>query len=250
MKHVDVDAVAEDAFGLAEDYPPFASSWHSHARHQILFSAKGTLLFSTSERRWTLPPERAAWIPAGTKHKVESKSGVELRTVYVKPKLLAGPRDCRVFAVTPLAREMFVHSPNVKPGSRTAFFEALAALAKEWLEDEQPYYLPAAKSDALARALRYVEENLEAATISGAAKAARLSERTLARRFEEETQSTFRDYLQGARMMKAMDLLARPNATVSTVAHEVGFASIGAFSSAFTARCGETPSAYRARTKS
>ena len=52
---------------------------------------------------------------------------------------------------------------------------------------------------------------------------------------------------RAARMMRAMELLAEPRASVSATAYAVGFASLGAFTTAFTERCGETPSAYRAR---
>jgi AraC-like DNA-binding protein len=47
--------------------------------------------------------------------------------------------------------------------------------------------------------------------------------------------------------MRAMERLSKPGASVTTVAYEVGFQSLGAFTTAFTERCGETPSAYRSR---
>jgi AraC-like DNA-binding protein len=48
-------------------------------------------------------------------------------------------------------------------------------------------------------------------------------------------------------MMRAMELLAKPRASVSATAYAVGFQSASAFATAFTERCGETPSEYRAR---
>lgn len=254
--HVDVDATADEGFGLDEEHPPFSSRWHAHTKHQILFAAQGTLTLATEERRWTLPPERAAWIHAGTRHMAESKTGVSLRTVYLAPELTSeAPLSACVFAVTPLAREMLLHAMRWGPrapvaasnATRDAFFRALAGLAAEWVTAERPYYLPAAKTEALARALRWIDGHLVDANVEGAAAAAHLAVRTLARRFEEETGTTFRAYLQAARMMRAMELLSKPGASVTTVAYDVGFKSLGAFTTAFTERCGETPSTYRSR---
>ena len=110
-----------------------------------------------------------------------------------------------------------------------------------------PFYLPEAKTPELARAMAWIGEHLEDATIEGAAEAAHVSVRTLSRRFDEEAREGFRSYLQSARMMRAMELLAAPRASVSAVAYAVGFRSLGAFTTAFTERTGETPSAYRTR---
>lgn len=262
---IDVDRVSAPGFGLAEDYAPFTGDWHAHDRHQILFAARGTLLLTTGDQRWTLPPERAAWIAKGVRHRTDSTTGVELRTVYLAPKLVsAAPKTVRVFAVTPLAREMLLYAMRWSEAGTRAYagvadkdvadgevaelyFRTLGALATEWIADERPYFLPVAKSAALARATAWIDASLGDATVERAAAAAKVSVRTLSRRFEEEMQTSFRAYLQGARMMRAMELLLERDASVSATAHAVGFQSLGAFTTAFTERCGETPSAYRAR---
>lgn len=256
---VDVDACPDEAFGLAEGHGAFTSEWHAHRKHQLLYAAHGSMCLVAGGKRWTLPPQRAAWIGAGTSHRVSSSTGIALRTVYFSEALAAGVPaiDCRVFAATPLAREMIVHAGRYAasiPGerkatdaTRDAFFRALVALCSEWIVAEQPYYLPEPKTSELVRATSWIEAHLADATVEGAAAAARVSVRTLARRFEQETLMSFRAYLQAARMMRAMELLAEPGATVSATAYAVGFKSIGAFTAAFTERCGETPSAYRAR---
>jgi AraC-like DNA-binding protein len=252
---IDVDKAATPAFGLAEDYEPFSGDWHAHDRHQLLFAAKGTLVLTTEDQRWILPPERAAWIGRKVRHRAESTTGVELRTVDLASSLVGrdAPKTVRVFGVTPLAREMLLFAMRWGSHDREytaladTYFRALGALAREWIADERPYYLPVAKSAALAKATAWTDAHLAEATVDRAAAAAKLSVRTLSRRFEEEMHTSFRAYLQGARMMRAMELLARRDASVSSTAHAVGFQSLGAFTTAFTERCGETPSAYRAR---
>jgi AraC-like DNA-binding protein len=252
---VDVDAVLDEAFAIAEDLDTFSSDEHQHDKHQLLYAASGTMTLATEHQRWLLPPQRAAWIAAGTPHVVASSTGIELRTIYFAKPLVAKHRGCTVFGVTALAREMILHAMRWSPSrpplkedrTRTAFFRALAGLALEWMDDAGPYVLPRAKTEELARALRYIDDNVAEATVEGAAAAARVSVRTLSRRFEEETQTTFRSYLQAARMLRAMELLARPRASISATAYSVGFQSAAAFATAFQDRCGETPSEYRAR---
>jgi AraC-like DNA-binding protein len=252
---VDVDAAKAWAFGLAEDFGPFVSPEHSHDKHQLLFCARGTMQVSAGSKVVILPPQRAAWIPAGTPHRVSSTTGIELRTVYLaRDKVQRRERHgCTVFAVTPLAREMLLYA--MRWGARTtgheaahqAFFEALVALLDEWLAAAQPYFLPEAKSPEVERALAWIRARLADATVQAAARVAGMSVRTLSRRLEHELELNFRGYLQSARMMRAMELLSDPGASVTRTAFDVGFRSLGAFTSAFAARCGETPSEYRAR---
>jgi AraC-like DNA-binding protein len=252
---VDVDEVADEAFGLAEDHEPFGARVHAHRKHQILYAAKGTMTLSALGRRWTLPPQRAAFLPAGVEHAAASATGIELRTVYLAPSAMAGaPRGVAVFGVTPLAREMMLHAMRWAPGgkgdaARGPFFRALAALALEWMRDERPYHLPEAKTEELARATEWIADHLADATVERAAKAGHVSVRTLSRRFEEELGMPFRAYLQSARMLAALELLAKPRSSISATAYAVGFQSVAAFTTAFHARIGETPSEYRARSR-
>jgi AraC-like DNA-binding protein len=50
-----------------------------------------------------------------------------------------------------------------------------------------------------------------------------------------------------ARLDRAKQLLAAGNHSVTDVCLEVGFSSVGTFSSLFTSRLGETPSSFRRR---
>jgi AraC-like DNA-binding protein len=263
---IDVDATPDDAFALTERYPPFAGEWHAHAKHQLCFAASGTAVLTVEDTRWLLPPHRAAWIPAKTRHRLGSATGIALHAVYLAPPLVPLPRsrelsDCRVFTVTPLAREMLVFATRWGPTrgalpsspdtrTRQAFFVALAGLAAEWMRGDRLPGLPVARTPELERASAYVAKHLAEATVGSTAKAAGMSVRTLSRRFDAEVHMSFRTYLQIARVQRALELLALPRASVAQVGYEVGFSSPSAFATAFSSRCGETPSAYVARVRS
>lgn len=264
---VDVDALDVPAFGLADDVTPFRGDVHAHRKHQILYADAGVLHLEAGGAHWVLPPQRAAFIAARAAHRAYAAGPVALRTVYLSPRLTRAPLpggdapgearvDCRVFAVTPLAREMILHAMRWGPdhGGRDAaaslFFRTLGALCREWAAEPLPFRLPVARSVEIERAMRFAHERLgERPGLDDAARAARTSARTLSRRFAEEARMTWSEYLSTARMLRAMEMLAGGGARVTDVAVAVGFDSLGAFTRAFAAFTGERPKDYRARAR-
>jgi AraC-like DNA-binding protein len=55
------------------------------------------------------------------------------------------------------------------------------------------------------------------------------------------------EYVSRRRIERAQDLLRNTNLTVTEVCHQVGFTSLGSFSSRFRAVVGETPSEFQRR---
>ncbi|MGA9520541.1 MAG: helix-turn-helix transcriptional regulator, partial [Myxococcaceae bacterium] len=251
-----VDAAPASAFCLADELIPFTSEWHSHRKHQLLYSVRGALRLEMESGQWLLPPQRAAWIRAGARHRVSSGQPASLRTVYLSSRKfrVPGRADCQVFILTPLAREMILHStrwgPERSPKDRRAevFFTAMAELLAEWTEQSRPWRLPRAKSAELQRAMDFTLEHLDESELSIAevSRSSGLSERTLARRFQEEAQTSWRAFLHDARMLRAMELLAEGE-RVTQAAFAVGFESLAAFSHGFHAFTGERPKDFRRR---
>jgi AraC-like DNA-binding protein/mannose-6-phosphate isomerase-like protein (cupin superfamily) len=250
---IDVDRVAAPCFGLAVDVTAMDSGWHAHARHQLLYAARGSMQLWVDDAQWLLPPGRAAWIPARARHRVAA-SALQLRTVYLHPRRVPGAlRHAVVLAASPLCREMILHAMRFGPShvpdrTASAFFGALAALCAEWTAAAAPLRLPVARTPELRRAMQWTLSHVaERPRASQAARAAGLSTRTLARRFAEETGTTWRRFLHDARMLEAMRRLGEPGTRVGDVAAALGFQSQGAFTHAFTAFAGETPRRYVAR---
>jgi AraC-like DNA-binding protein/mannose-6-phosphate isomerase-like protein (cupin superfamily) len=258
---VDVDGAPAPSFGLADEFGAGETGWHAHNRHQILYAMSGALHLEVARAQWLLPPQRAAFIPAGASHRVRCRTRVVLRTAYLQPDeslaALAG-RDCCVFTVTPLARELLVNAvrwgprwnQDVLPDEAVvvrSYFTTLALLAREWIRADVALCLPRPRSPDLARACDHVLAHLDSASMAQAARAAGVSERTLARRFQHETEMSWRAFLRTARILRAMELLAQPGTNVTETALAVGFENLGAFSKSFRVMTGETPSAYQRR---
>jgi AraC-like DNA-binding protein len=101
----------------------------------------------------------------------------------------------------------------------------------------------------IVRALRDVFLNpggLGEADVAGAARALGVSERTLQRRLAEAGTS-FQEELATVRLEEARRRMLDTDASLTTIALDVGCASLSHFSALFRKTAGESPSAWRAR---
>jgi len=237
----------------AYDATDVTSAWHVHDLHQIEYAIEGFAQVETATARYLLPPQRAAWIPAGLAHKTTLKS-VRTVAVFLDPAMITGKSErARILSVRPVLREMIAYGARW-PVSRSAsdevadsFFDTLAILVARWLDDDEvALHLPASADPIVAAAMRYTDEHLGSATLPAVCAAVAVSERTLRRRFAHAGIS-WRQYQLRSRLLHAMALLAEPDNTVLSVATRVGFDSGTAFSRAFTRHVGAAPSSYRQR---
>nr|WP_246030553.1 AraC family ligand binding domain-containing protein [Kluyvera ascorbata] len=78
----DPDTFDERVVGIASDMGIHDSGMHSHLRHQLLFSAAGSITIELDNTLCLLPPRRAAWIPAGTVHRTIMNGAMAYRSLY------------------------------------------------------------------------------------------------------------------------------------------------------------------------
>ena len=243
--------------------PDVVTGWHHHPYHQVEYALSGVAEVETATDRFLLPPQQAIWIPAGLRHNTTLR-GVRSVSVFFAPEMMptegsATALDCgraRVLAAAPVIREMIGYGarwPILRAGdpdaTADAFFEALARLVTEWLDDEVPLHLPTSTDPILAAIMAHANENLADVTMTSACGAVGTSERTLRRRFLAETGMTWQAYLIQARLLRAMALLAGSDRTVLAIGVDVGFDSPSGFSRAFRSLTGDTPSRYRRRVR-
>lgn len=240
-------AGAHDSSGMR-----FDPAWHAHDMHQLLHAFEGSVELESERSRFLVPPQLAAWIPAGVVHRTgiqgERSGSIFLPAAWVKP---AGDRIL-ILRVSPLMREMItegmrwpIEAPE-DPVGRT-YFKTLALLCRDWLKNEAPLHVPTTDDPRLARAMRYTQAHLADARFSDVCRAAILSERSLRRRFLALAGMSWIEYRHRSRLMKAMMLLESRHHLIGEVAALVGFESVSAFSKAFSAFAGESPRSYRQR---
>jgi AraC-like DNA-binding protein len=102
----------------------------------------------------------------------------------------------------------------------------------------------------LCRAHERLQQLDDAApTIEDLAREVRISPFHFIRQFEAVFGVTPHQYRIQVRLDRAKELLASGQLSVTDICMEVGFSSLGSFSTLFTRRFGETPSAYRRRVR-
>ena len=231
------------------------TGWHAHDFHQVEYAWQGVAQVETSTARYLLPPQQAIWIPAGTAHNTTLRR-VRTVSVFLDPDLVPDTDDrARVLAAAPVIREMIVYATrwpitrSVSNPAADAYFTVLADLIAEWLEHETPLCLPTSSDPLISAVMDYTNTHLGQVTVSEICATVGLSQRTLRRRFRDETGITWRHYLLDCRLLRAMAILTDPAPSILDAATQVGFDSVSAFARAFRQYTGETPSAYRNRTR-
>ena len=233
--------------------------WHNHDLHQLEYAAEGVVEVETASGCHLLPPRQAAWIPAGVEHQTTIATAVRTIAVLFDPAETPMPDGgVRVVAVSPLLREMVLHAvrwPIDRPIEHDQedvagpFFGTLGHLVREALALEAPLCLPSSADPLVSAAMSHTRANVATVTMAVVARAVGVSERTLRRRFVDDTGMAWRTYLTQARLLRAAALLSASAASVLDIAVAVGFEDASAFSRAFARHCGESPSKFRARTQ-
>lgn len=224
---------------------------HKHQTGQLVFALCGVMLVRTGSMLWSVPPQRALWIPAGHLHTIEMLSPVELRTVYFQPGLIAEgegfERKSEVHAVvaSPLLKELIAGLFDLRNAP-----DALGLMAQLLLRTLRqtsllPSYLPMPKNQRLHGALtKLLVDNDWHWTAQEIAIHAAMSERTFSRHFNAEVGLSFRVWRQRARIIASFDMLAA-NSSIKSIANAMQFATPAAYVAAFRKLIGCAPNAFR-----
>lgn len=226
-------------------------AFHAHDRSQLLYASSGVMSVRTRSGIWIVPPLRAVWIPAQTKHQISISGQLSMKTLYIDVAFFSGPSDgCCVIAVSPLLRELIRHAmamPRLYPldGPEARLLAVILDQIKSMQID--PLTLPIPEDPRLKKLYKHISLNPgDGRTLEAWGKVVGATGRTLARRFRLETGLSFGQWRQQIRILEALKLLAMGD-SVTTVATELGYASTSAFISMFKKALGGTPRRYFAR---
>jgi AraC-like DNA-binding protein len=221
---------------------------HRHDWHQLVYVAGGAMRVDTPMGSWVVPPDRAAWIPAGFEHAIQMTGAVTMRTVYLRPDLSERLlQACRVIQVSPLLRELVLETLQRGMLLLTIAEEARLAgvLADQTLGTHEALLQIKLPKDPRARTVAARAQ----ADLSHVIPAGELiqgcgaSMRTIERLFVEETGLTLGRWLQRARALHAIERLAAGD-SVTSAGLAVGYDSTSAFIALFKRVLGRTPGSY------
>lgn len=231
------------------DYPNGTSTGlHAHPRGQLLYAIAGVMIVRSPVGTWVVPPNRAVWLVADLEHEVRMAGDVKIRTLFIDDRSVSGlPEESCVLAVSPLLRELIVAAMTVPldyaPDSRDA---RLMRLLLDELRQEPvlPLHLPMPRDPRLLRlCMELVAHPDEAATAQDWAAQFGVTAKTIHRLFAKETGLTFGQWRQQARLLHALERLARGERIID-VAAESGYASQSAFTAMFRKHFGLPPSVF------
>ena len=215
---------------------------HSHSEGQLFVLAEGTCTFRTVEGEWLVTSERPCWVPPHRDHAVAT------RGLVAGVSILLDEAECSGLPTRAgLLRSHWLLIAVVKrlagrAGDRGREVHLCAVLVDEiaasrW--DDLPLPMPQQPSlRAVAAAI--ARDPADGRTLDAWSRSSALSKRTFTRRFQAETGLSFGAWRRRARLARALDLLAAGR-SVTDVALDVGYASVGAFSAMFTAAIGTPP---------
>ncbi len=246
--------MTREAYAFTRSFGPSEPRELVVDRHYLLCAASGALRLEAEGQRWLLPPARAALLRAGRPATVAITQPATTASVLFHVDFVPEPpADLTVFDLDPLARALVAEcgawqeAEEPLPPYPLAVFGALAAVAWRLAEHPSPVVVPAGRSAEVRAALAATEDRLaEEVRFDEVAALVGLSPRSLARRFDAETGTTWRAVLRRMRVLRAVERLAADDTPVTTVAHAVGYGSLSAFNEAFRELTGRTPSEYRA----
>lgn len=224
---------------------------HKHRTGQLIFALGGVMLVKTGSMRWTVPPQRALWIPAGHPHSIAMLSQVEMRTVYFQPALIEAcsgflrKHEVHAVVASSLLKDLILglFDEQRDVGTRSL----MARLVLHMLRETAclPTFLPMPRNERLHGVLTMlIAANGWNMPVHEVASRAAMSERTFSRRFNADVGLTFRTWRQRARIIASLDMLAA-NSPVKAIASTLQFASSAAYVSAFRQLLGCAPNEFR-----
>jgi AraC-like DNA-binding protein len=200
-------------------------------------------------RTWGNDPDGPVTMLVGT---YQVSGAVSRRLVDALPPL-AVVRDDECTSPLPalLAEEIVKDEPGQDLVLDRMLDLMLVAVLRIWFsrpEAEAPAWYRAHGDPIVGPALRHLHNDpARPWTVASLAAATGVSRAALARRFSELVGEPPMTFLTGWRLALAADLLRLPGATVGEVAHQVGYATPFALSTAFKRVNGVSPRDYRER---
>ena len=246
-------AVPRAVAAIPNQYPAgYRITPHVHPRDQLLYAVTGVMRVETDTEAWIVPPDRAVYLPAGTRHSVAIRGALEMRSLYIDPRSTAGiERRSAVLEVSDLLRALvlaLLDEPALYEEDGRGGLIARLILLELAMAQRLPLVVPMPADQRLRRLCDAVLANPECtATLDGWAAEAGASARTLARLFQRQLNMGFAAWRQRVRFHNAIEALAARQ-PIARVARDNGYRSASAFSAAFRRTMGMAPSAIKLAT--
>lgn len=244
-----IDDFEGPLLAISCDYPAgYSVRPHRHRRAQFLYARAGVVMVASSQGRWMVPPEHALWIPPEISHSVHMIGNVIMLSAYIEPGAIGGlPHGVRVVSPTALLRSLIIEAVALRfehDLDRRATLITELLLLEIPRVPEQPLGLPFPADPRLASLCRdFLDKPSPHLAIDQWAQAMAMSRRAFTRVFRRETGLSLATWRQQACLFTAVPRLANGEA-VTSVALDLGYESVAAFTTMFKRMLGASPRSY------
>lgn len=221
---------------------------HVHAQAQLLYVAKGLVNVTTPVGMFLAPPQRAVWIPSMIEHSVDVLTDIDMRNIYIEPSWLVRNsnqtqlNDVCVIDVSALLRELILATFDEAAVKEKIHLLMNLALFELTQAKDAVTFLPMPIDDRAKKVAQLALDDLKSIKdFDQLCHEANASTRTITRLFTKETELSFREWRQRARVMNALQLLENRKYSIKQIAIKLGYSSTASFSHAFKEVMGITP---------
>lgn len=231
-------------------YPP-----HQHLWGEFVFSFTGVLEMKAEDKEFRVPPSFGLWHPPSSEHYGKNKHASEHCSLYIDQYLAIErgmPNVTCALLINPMLKAMLSHlrlnSPQV-PYTKEESKLLDVILDQLAISPNAGSYLPDSIDPILAKVLRHFKETPESnLSISVLAKQLGTSERTIARKSQQDLGMALSEWRQRLKVMRSIPMLQEGN-SIESIAFELGYSSASAFIAMFKRLLIATPDEYRKTNK-
>ncbi|MXP53480.1 helix-turn-helix transcriptional regulator [Pantoea sp. Seng] len=224
---------------------------HLHSWGQVIFVTSHVLEMEVEGERLLTPADMPIWIPPEQRHSSYNHCHAQFRTFNLAADLCAEMPDnaclLHVDAIVHAIMNDFAQRELEQPQTEADWRLCEVLIDRLRQAPVHTSYLPLSDDKFLAPILRALEENPgDNTTLAQWAKRVFTTERTLARRCQQQLKMSFSEWRQRLRFLRAIALLEQ-GGSVQGIAHELGYSSSSALIVMFQQQAGTTPDRYRSR---
>lgn len=237
------DTIEKEAYIWYEENWQHDDYEHLHQRAQLTFVKEGYQYFNIDDKIYLIPQNHVIWIPSLQKHKITS----EAETVKLMVSLFKQiPEDdfyrkVHVFLAPSVLKEMLLYASKWNKltdenHEQEVFMNALLTSLPNFCDENSALQIPIPSDKRLLEVCEFINESYhENHSIEELAETANLSTRSLQRIFKQETGISVKKYIQLIKILKSVELIDSNQFTLSEIAYKVGYKSLSAFTSSYSA---------------
>ncbi|WP_036551025.1 AraC family transcriptional regulator [Neptunomonas japonica] len=227
-------------------YPP-----HQHLWGEFVYSFSGVLAMQAEGKEFRVPPSFGLWHPPGSRHHGSNRHASYHCSLYIDQELAAErgmPEKTCALLVNPMLRAMLNHlrlNPPQPPYSLEENKLLDVILDQLVITPSAGSYLPDSNDPLLNKVLSYLKDNPNSnCSIKALAEKFGTSERTLARKAQQDLGIALSEWRQRLKVMRSVPML-QEGASVESVALDLGYSTASSFIAMFRRLLDTTPDEYR-----